>query len=819
MFKNYLKTAWRSLKKNKIYTFINIFGLSAGLACCLLISLYLNNELHYDAYQKNYKDLYQLGTIFTFQHKESAFASTPAPMGEAMKKEYPEVLETTRLFGLQEEDKTLLQNRGTNGSVLGSFYESNGFLADSTFFRMFTYDFTEGDPATALVNPLTIVISEEIAKKMFGNAPALNKVIHVSSTGNGDYDFQVTGVFRDMRSPSHINGHFFMSMYGGDIGTFAIRHANDFATDNMFYTYLQLRPGADAKKLEAKFPAFIEKYAAKDLKNLGFDKRQFLMPIGDIHLLTGIQHMVSASGSKTYLYILSSIAVFTLIIACINFMNLATARSSKRSAEIGMRKVLGAGKKRLIWQFLGESLILALLAYVFACVIAFLLTPLFSAMTGSAYPLSLTDNLWLVIAFLGIAIVTGILAGLYPAFYLSSFNPVLVLRGKLGRSFGVISLRKVLVVFQFVISIGLIISAVVINDQMQYMRTKDLGFDRMNQIVIPLRSKTAKDIYPALKTEIGGNQLAASVGASYYYPGVPTLSEIFLYRSGENVDDAKRIMINYIDNSFLQTLNIHAIAGRLFSRDFTGDAANNGVVLNQTAVRTLGFRSPEEAIGQKVLNSWQGNLNTFLVVGVVKDFNFEDLHLPIGSYGFFLNRGSQYNYMMVHARPGNLAGLLSLLASTWKSLNPNEPLETSFVDQDIQKNYKAETQLSDMIQYFMVMAIIISCLGLFGLASFSIEQRVKEIGIRKVLGATVSGIIFVISREFLKLVGIACIIAAPLAWYLMNHWLQDFAYRTRVHWTVFLLSFLLTFFIAGLTIIFQAYSAARTNPVKSIRRE
>jgi len=818
MFKNYLKTAWRNLKKNKIYSFINIFGLSAGLACCMLLAVYLNSEFNYDSYQKDLDQLYELATVFTFQHKESTFATTPAPMGEAMKKEYPEVEEFTRTFGLLSEDKTLLQLRSPDGKVTKSFYESNGFLADSTFFRIFTFDFIEGDPATALVNPLTIVITEDIAKKMFGDVSALNKVIHVSSTGNGDYDFLVTGVFRPVNAPSHLNGRFYMSMYGGDVGAFALQHASDFASDNMFYTYLKLKPGADATKLEAKFPEFIGKYAAKDLKTLGFDKRQFLIPVKDIHLTSGVQNQVSPSGSKMYLYILISVAVFTLLIACINFMNLATARSSKRSGEVGMRKVLGAGKQRLVGQFLGESLVVTFIAYLFACGISILLTPMFSRMTGSPFPLSLVHHFWIIVAFLGITIVTGFLAGSYPAFYLSSFNPVVVLKGKFTNSLAAVTLRKGLVIFQFVISIVLIISTVIINDQMQYMRKTDLGFDKTDQVVIPLRSKTAKGAYSAMKTEISSNPLVASVGASYYYPGIPTLSEIFFYRPEENVEAAKRIMINYVDEGFLPTLNIKVAAGRIFSREFTADANNNSIVLNETATRNLGYAKPEDAVGQRLLNNWQGNTNTYQIVGVVNDFHFEDLHLAIGSYGFLLNKGS-HKYMLVHGRPGNDSKLLASLGATWHSLNPNEPFENSYLDEDFQKNYKTEARLSDMIRYFTVMAIIISCLGLFGLATFSIEQRIKEIGIRKVLGASTSGIIVIISKDFLKLVGIAFIIASPLAWFLMNHWLQDFAYRIHINWGVFLLSFILAFSIALLTIGFKAYNAALTSPVKSIRRE
>src|SRR5882724_572720 len=357
MLKNYLKIAWRNLMKSKTFSFINIFGLSVGLTCCMLITLYVLNELNYDTYQKNADNLHQLGTIFTLQGKENKLANSPAPMGATMKQVFPEIKETARLAGLFAEDKTLFQYTEKNGQ-LKSFYQEKGYLADSTFFRIFTYNFIEGDPNNALNNPNTIVLSEEIARKIFGNQSAFNKILHISSSTNGDHDYQVKGVFRPIDAPSHIDGNFFMSMMGGTIEGYMKERPNDLATNNMYYTYLLLKQGTDAKKLEAKFPAFIDKYAGKDLKAIGFYKKQFLVPVKRIHLFSGMDQNVTPSGSVTYLYILSSIALFTLLIACINFMNLSTARSSKRSSEVGIREVLGAEKGSLIRQFLGESVVM-----------------------------------------------------------------------------------------------------------------------------------------------------------------------------------------------------------------------------------------------------------------------------------------------------------------------------------------------------------------------------------------------------------------------------------------------------------------------------
>jgi putative ABC transport system permease protein len=819
MLINYIKIAWRNLMKNKAFSFINIFGLSAGLACCMLISIYLLNEWNYDGYQKAAKNVYEVGTVFIFEHKETPWGATPAPMAEALQREFPEVEQTTRLMQLSLFEGKTLFRYDKPGATPASFYESKGFLADSTFFRMFTYHFIEGDPGTALLNPATVVISEEMAHKLFGNGPALNKAVRISSNTNGEHSFTVTGVFRPIETPSHIDGHFFMSTRGGDMEGFIRRQANDFATNNMFYTYLRLRPGSDPKATTAKFPAFMDKYAAKDLKAVGFDKRQFLIPLRDIHLRSDVTNNVSTPASKTYLYILGSIAIFTLIIACINFMNLATARSSKRSAEVGVRKVLGAVKSSLIGQFLGESILMSCIAFGLAWAITVLLLPAFGAMTDRTLSLSLPAHLPLLAGFLGLAIFAGLLAGIYPAFYLSSFRPVQVLKGKFQNSLAAVSLRKGLVVFQFMISIALIISTVVINDQMRFLRSQDLGFDKTGQIVVPLRSPAAQQLYSSLKNEFSRNGQVMSIGAAAFYPGITNPYDNLLYPSGKSVLDGKRTRMNFVDFNYLRTMNIKPVAGRIFSEEFPADT-NNRIILNERAIKELGYASPQAAIGQTVYNDFQGKSTGQEIVGVVNDFHFEDLHLPITPYGFGLSRNSgNYNYIIVHARPGTMAPLLHSLEASWHKLDPNEPFEYSFVDEDFQKNYAADQRLSAMIRYFTIMAIVISCLGLFGLASFSAEQRIREIGIRKVLGASVTGIVLLLSKDFLKLVGIAILIASPLAWWVMHKWLQDFAYRTPITATVFLITFAGTLFITLFTISFQAIRAALANPVKSLKSE
>src|SRR5215210_803529 len=397
MLKNYFKIAWRNMKKNKVFSFINILGLSVGLSCCLLIAIYLYHEFSYDTYHKNIDELYQLGTTFIKDGKGSKTPNTPAPIAAAMKQEFPEIAETARMMMLFGDDKTLLQYRQDKAEPK-SFYETKGYLADPTIFKLFDYKFIEGDAATALANPKAIVVSEEIARKLFGNQPALNKVIHINSNTNGEYDYKVTGVYKPSSTPSHIDARFFVSMKGGDMEQF-INQQVDMASNNMFSTYFLLKPGADPKKLEAKFPAFVDKYIGKDLKAMGFYKKQFLIPVKDIHLYEGLTNTAKSGGSKTYLYILASIALFTLLIACINFMNLSTARSSKRSAEVGVRKVLGAERKSLIRQFLGESLMMSLIAFVIALIIVEILLPAFSHLSGKNLSLSFLNHWFIITGF------------------------------------------------------------------------------------------------------------------------------------------------------------------------------------------------------------------------------------------------------------------------------------------------------------------------------------------------------------------------------------------------------------------------------------
>jgi putative ABC transport system permease protein len=816
MLTNYLKIAWRNIKNNKLFSFLNIFGLATGFTCCMLIALYIVHETSYDHHHKNADRLYEVATSFVKDGKDDPMPNTPAPMAAAMKQEFPEIEETTRLLQLFAEDKTLLQYKPDNKEAK-SFYETKGFAADSTFFRLFSYQFIEGNPHTSLDAPNTVVINEEIAKKLFGNEPALNKIIKISSNTNGDTSFTVTGVFQPLKKPTQIDARFFVSLKGGSLQQF-IASQTDMAGNNMFQTFLLLKPGANAKALEAKFPAFVDKYIGAALKSMGFYKKQFLISVKDMHLNSGLKNNISAVGSMASLYILGSIALFILLLACINFMNLSTARSSKRSSEVGIRKVLGAEKHSLIKQFIGESVVLSFIALLLAFVITLLALPLFSYISGTELALGFSAQWPLMLGFTGIAVITGLLAGSYPAFYLSSFIPVKVLKGRFTNSLSAVALRKGLVIFQFIISVVLIIASVVINKQMQYMRTKDLGFQKEQQIVIPMRSSNAKNIYTALKNEVQNNPLVQNVGASFYYPGIMNPSDMSLRREGTTANDGKLVRTNVVDESFLQTLGIQPLAGRLFSSQFPADT-NARIIINLATVKELGFASPAEALDKKLYFDWRGESYEYHIVGVIKDFHFQDLHVPIAPYAFFLNNQPFYSYLVVHAKAGNISTLLNSIGKTWTSLNPAEPFEYSFLDEDFQKNYATEDRRAAMVSFFTTIAILISCLGLFGLAAFSAEQRTKEIGIRKVLGASVGSIVNLLSKDFLKLVAIALFIAAPVGWYFMNKWLEDFAYRIDIGWWMFAVAGVFAILIAFATISFHAVKAALADPAKNLRTE
>ncbi|GAB4021875.1 ABC transporter permease [Spirosoma koreense] len=821
MLLNYLKIAVRNLLRSKSFSVINIFGLSVGMTCCLLLLLYIRSEMSFDKHHQHAHELYLMAqeTIIGKGSKDagSDLSSTAsAPYAFALKAEFPEIDQVARLWSNIIDDKALLQVR-EGGKAVKSFYETKGYQVDSTFFELFSYQFTEGNARTALVDRNSVVLSEAIARKLFGDRPALNKIIRIGGTSGNSEDFKVTGVYRDESARSHIDAKFFLPISAGWVGGFLRDSKLDFCCNNMFVTYLKLRPGADPAQLAKKFPAFMAKYASNDLKAVGFGKKLFLVPVPDLHLYDQIGTVVTPTNTRTYLYILASIAIFTLLIACINFMNLSTARSAKRAAEVGVRKVMGAERGSLIGQFLGESMVLSLLALVIALGLVMLSLPVFNQLTAKSLHFSELAEPRIILAFIGLALLTGLFAGSYPAFYLSLFNPAQVLKGKFTNTLSAVALRRGLVVFQFVISVGLVLATFVIQEQMRYLRNASLGFTQDQQIAIPLSSKEARDIYRPLRNEIQRNHQVLGAAGTQYYPGINNATDFLLYRPEQGPLTGQSIKTDWVDYDYLQNMGFKLLTGRMFSRQFPGDTSNR-IVVNEATLRK--FQIPlTKAVGQKLNFDWQGQTNQYEIVGVLKDFHFENLHQAIQPYTFLLNSQPNYNHLLVHVNTANMESVLAFLEQKWKTLRPDEPFQYTFVNEDFQKNYEAEARTSRIVGYFTAISILISCLGLFGLAAFAAQQRTKEIGVRKVLGASVTNIVLLLSRDFLMLVLIAILIATPIGWWAMHQWLQNFAYKIDMPWWVFVGAGALALAIAFVTVSFQSIKAALMNPVKSLRSE
>lgn len=805
----------RTITRNKLFTITNVSGLALGLACCIALLMYTKHELSYDQHQQHAKELYLVGSeSSTGVAANQKFPYTTALYGPAIKSQFPEVAAVSRLYVNLIDEKTLLRVQ-TEGGVVRSFFETNGYHVDSTFLDLFSYNFIEGSPRSALSEPNAIVLTEDLAKKLFGDGPALNRIVRVGGSSGEGKPFKVTGIFRDQRQPSHIDARFFLSNSVGWIGDFLRNEKLDFANNNIFFTYLRLRPGTNVRALERKLGMFVSSHLAKDA--VGTDRKFFLVPVTELHLYDQFQSVVSETTSRGYLSILIVIALFTLLIACVNFMNLSTARSAKRAAEVGVRKVMGAQMQTLIVQFLAESMILSFMALIVALNLLSLLLPFFNDLTQKHFLIADIFRLDTISIFIGLTFATGLLAGSYPAFYISGFEPLRVLKGKFQNSLSAITLRKTLVVFQFCVSIGLVLATLIIREQMQYLRNAPLGFQRDHQLIIPLRSSEARKAYHAFRNDILRNSQVISAAGTQYYPGIRNPNDFNLYKAGTPSSNNYNVKANGVDFELLQTLGFEVITGRLFSREFPADT-NNKLVVNEALLRK--FHIPvDQAVGQKLAFDWQNATFNYEIVGVVKDFHFRDLHETITPYAFQLLRRPQFNYIVVHLRTDELSALLEGLTIKWKSLVSDEPFEYTFLNEDFHRNYEADTRTSRIVSVFTLFSILISCLGLFGLASFSAQQRVKEIGVRKVLGASVESVVLLLAKDFMKLVLISAVIALPVTSYLMQGWLERFAYRTNIPWWIYASVTFLSFIIAFLAVGYQSIRAALSNPVDSLRSE
>ena len=806
MIKNYFKIAWRNLKKNKFISFINLFGLTVGLTCCLLITIYILNELSYDRYNKNADNIYRVER--TFLNPETGalslnLGSIAPPFAPLLQNDFKDIKKITAFLPV-----------GSLPVKYGDkiFNEQNICFADDQLFDVFDFNVTKGNPAKALTNPFSVVLTQEMAKKYFGDEDPLNKVIRFDNK----FDCKVTGVYKALPQNAHFHPGALISFSTlKDPAVYGEAGLRSNWGNNSFYTYLLLPDHYNPKKLEAQFPAFQNrhipgggKYKPTDYSILSMRK------LTDIHLRSHTDSEVEINGDIKRVYIFSAIALFILLIACINYMNLSSARSVLRAKEIGVRKTAGATKRELIAQFLSESVFIAWLAAILAFVLSSIALPWLNQLADETLSISSLLQWEVVIAILLVPFIVGILSGIYPALYLSSFEPVKVLKGIIKKGGGNISFRKALVVFQFTVSIILIVATVIVFQQLNYIRNKSLGFDKSHVITLGYNSGFDQS-YQSFKEDLLSNSNIKEVSRSSRIPTGRLLdSQDSQLNRGDSLAPSKADIKNVVaDEDFISTYGIKMVVGRNFSKDFGTDTSS--FLINESAVKALGLKSNETAIGKQF--KYGGRKGT--IVGVFNDFNFESLHqriIPLVLYEY--TPADNYGNISVKTS-GNVPAALAQIEKTWKKYLPEIPYEYKFLDDRYAKLYDSENKQSSLFTIFSCIAIFIACLGLFGLSAFTITQRVKEIGIRKVLGASTGSIVELISKDFLVLVVIAAIVAFPVAWYAMDHWLQDFAYRIRIGWGVFVIAGIIALLIAFATIGLQAAKAARSNPVKNLRSE
>ncbi len=810
MFRNYLKIALRNLWKQKTFSAINIIGLAVGLCCFLLISMYVLDEVSFDKYNQKAERIYRINSDILFGGNALHLPVTSDVMGATLKKDYPQVEEYTRIYA-------------SSGSKLlkkGSEFinEPNVAHADSTFFNVFTLPAIHGDAKTALNEPNTVVLSEKAALKYFGTTDVVEKTIEINDDKSPIY--KITAVIKNVPRNSHFSFDFIFSMKNVDY------QWGQYMSHN-FHTYLVLKAGADHKAFEKNFIQYIDKYimpqakqymqinSMAEFEKAGNKLEYSMMPLTKIHLHSDRPFELAPLGNIQYVYIFSAVALFILLIACINFMNLTTARSANRAKEVGIRKVLGTERKNLVTQFLTESTLIALLSLFIALAITYFVLPLFNEVSGKSMIMSSLFSPLTLPLLIALPFVVGLMAGSYPAFFLSAFRPIEVLKGrlKLGNKSG--GLRSLLVVFQFATSIILIIGTIVIYRQLHFIQTKNLGFNKDQVLIV-------NDVYSL------GNSVEAFKNDVVQMPGIVsgTLSGFLPVTnssrndntfSKEAVMDSKNGfgMQNWtVDYDYLQTMGIQLIKGRNFSKDYGTDSS--AIIINEKTAGILGYDDPVGKNIYHLSNPGEPPI-MYTIIGVAKNFNYESLKQTIGPLAFFLGKSTGLASFKVKAE--NIPSLIKSIENKWKAMASGMPFSYRFLDESFSEMYRSEQRAGKIALIFSVIGILIACLGLFGLAAFVAEQRTKEIGIRKVLGASVNGLVGLLSKDFMKLVLVAALIAFPIAWWGMHKWLEDFAFRIGIPWWIFILAGVIAAFIAFITISLQAVKAAMANPVKNLRTE
>ncbi len=805
MLRNYLIVAVRNLLRHRGYSAINIAGLAIGMTCCILILLFVQDELSYDWYHERADRIYRFAVEWRNPKtgETAQLVSGPYRLAETLRTDFPEVPHIIRF-----SCKRPLIGYGDK-----RFPEGRFFFVDPGVFEVFSFPLIHGDPRTALREPFTVVITQEMARKYFGDEDPMGKVLRYGD----DRELKVTGILGEIPRHSHFRFDFLSSITVANV--LFNRIALENWGENSVYTYLLLPPGVSPAEIERRFPDLIRKHAPQWAQGA----RYFLQPLTDIHLHSHAGGEIEPNGDIVYIYAFSAIAVFILLIACINFMNLSTARSASRAREVGMRKVVGADRSQLVWQFLGESVFLSFLALLLAVALVELSLPAFNGFVGKALDMDYGGNLTAVFGLIGIALFAGVIAGSYPAFFMSAFEPVEVLKGTLKGGPKGAGFRKVLVAFQFAISIFLIVVTGIIYGQLKHCRNIKLGYDKEHVVVISGVPGSLQQKYEAFKQELLQNPRVVSAAGTSRIPSGRLGSNISTRAEDFPEEESPSMQTVWVGYDFFETLRMPFVAGRSFSKAAPSDE-KAAFVLNEAAVRRLGW-TPENAIGKRFgsqfIEDWQRGQWVWKdgrVIGVVKDVHFESMRERIVPMVFFIQPNMAGNFL-VRVRPDDIPGTLHFLKQKWQGVNPNHPFEYSFLDERFDQLYRAEEKQGQIFGTFALLAIFVACLGLFGLASFATVRRTKEIGIRKVLGASVGSIVALLSKEFVILVGVANLIAWPVAYYAMNRWLQDFAYRIELGPGVFVLGGTVALVIALLTVSYQAVRAARANPVEALRYE
>jgi len=786
MFKNYLKIALRNIRKHKGYSFINITGLAIGVAACLLLFLWVQDELSYDRYHEKADRIYRVISQYEAEGRTRQFALTSAPVGPSLVNEFPEIEKAVRF--------------GRNGFVVSyqnKRFQEEVYFTDPEIFDVFTFPLVKGNPKNALKEPYSIVISEEMSRKYFGEDEPLGKIITLGEW----HDFKVAGVFKDIPQNSHFRFHFL-----GLFSDYASPHFDQWGISN-YWTYILVSESFSPSEFEKKIPSFVEKYRGRELRYV-YKTSYPLQALTRIHLHSDLRGEIGPNSSIGTIYIFSAIAVFILLIACLNYINLSTARYAIRAKEVGLRKVVGATRPQLIKQFLGETFLFSFIALPLSVMLAELFLPLFNSLSGKKLAVHYFDNIFLVPGLAFIILCVGFASGIFPAFFISALKPVSALRGMLKASSKGSVLRKTLIVSQFAISIIFLISTLVVLSQLNYMRNKNLGLDKEHVVTIPIYDKDALGKMETIKNEFLQNSSVLSVSISNFFPGEATWYQSYKYE-GQSESEHPMIRWFVVDHDFIETFGIELVAGRNFSKRYPSDV-EHAYILNESAVKEIGWESP---IGKEL-----EIMNRGPVIGVVKDFHFRPLHQQIEPAALYICP-KYFQYISARISPYDVSRSLDFLRAKWQALVPGQTFQYSFLDEDFDRLYRAEMRLSQIFTVVTFLAIFIACLGLFGLAAFEALQRTKEMGIRKVLGASAAGITVLLSKEFTKWVLLANIIAWPVAYYAMSRWLQNFAYRIHIGPWILILSAAVAFIVALLTVSYQAVKVSFANPADTLRYE